>query len=42
MRFTYLGIVRAYGASPTEKVWTPLPAPKTQGADAETKGRKAT
>jgi AcrR family transcriptional regulator len=42
MRFTYLGIVRAYGASPTEKAWTPLPAPKTQGADAETKGRKAT
>jgi AcrR family transcriptional regulator len=41
MRWTYLGIVRAYGASPTEKTWTSLPASKARGADAETQGRKA-
>jgi AcrR family transcriptional regulator len=41
MRWTYLGIVRAYGASPTEKAWTPLPSSKARGADTKTQGRKA-
>ena len=41
MRWTYLGIVRAYGASPTEKAWTPLPTSKARGADRESQGRNA-
>ena len=41
MRWTYLGTMRAYGASPMEKAWTPLKASKARSAHTETQGRKA-
>ena len=40
MRWTYLGIARAYGAVPEES-WVSLPALNTRGRDKETQRRKA-